>query len=145
CDETEELMPLPISLAHQMAKRLADIRKDETLPYLLPDGKTQVTVEYDDVGNPERIDTIVISTQHHHSVTHEQIENYMIIHLIHSIAPDNLLDDETYCIFNLTGRFVRGGLQWYAGLTGRKIIVDTFGGYARHGGRAFSCKDVTKF
>lgn len=144
CDETEELMPLPISLAHQMAKRLADIRKDETLPYLRPDGKTQVTVEYDDVGNPERIDTIVISTQHHHSVTHEQIENDMINHVIHPIAPDNLLDDETKYIINPTGRFVIGGPQGDAGLTGRKIIVDTYGGYARHGGGAFSGKDATK-
>ncbi|MUK90772.1 methionine adenosyltransferase [Ornithinibacillus sp. L9] len=144
CDETEELMPLPISLAHQLAKRLTDTRKDETLGYLRPDGKTQVTVEYDENDQPVRIDTIVISTQHHQDVTLEQIEKDIIEHVIRPVVPKNLLDDETKYFINPTGRFVIGGPQGDAGLTGRKIIVDTYGGYARHGGGAFSGKDATK-
>ncbi|RYG74530.1 methionine adenosyltransferase [Lentibacillus lipolyticus] len=144
CDETEELMPLPISLAHKLAKRLADVREENILDYLRPDGKTQVTVEYDENGEPARIDTIVISTQHHQDISIEQIEADMIEYVIRSIVPDHLLDEETNYIINPTGRFVIGGPQGDAGLTGRKIIVDTYGGYARHGGGAFSGKDSTK-
>ncbi|WP_106496841.1 methionine adenosyltransferase [Lentibacillus sp. Marseille-P4043] len=144
CDETEELMPLPISLAHKLAKRLADARKDEILPYLRPDGKTQVTVEYDENDNPVKVDTIVISTQHHQDISTEQIEKDLIEHVIHPIVPANLLDETTKYFINPTGRFVIGGPQGDAGLTGRKIIVDTYGGYARHGGGAFSGKDSTK-
>ncbi|MGY0693206.1 methionine adenosyltransferase [Virgibacillus sp. FSP13] len=144
CDETEELMPLPISLAHKLAKRLADARKDEILPYLRPDGKTQVTVEYDENDNPVKVDTIVISTQHHQDISTEQIEKDLIEHVIHPVVPANLLDETTKYFINPTGRFVIGGPQGDAGLTGRKIIVDTYGGYARHGGGAFSGKDSTK-
>ncbi|WP_099160047.1 methionine adenosyltransferase [Virgibacillus ndiopensis] len=144
CDETEELMPLPIALAHKMAKRLADVRKDEILAYLRPDGKTQVTVEYDENDNPIKVDTIVISTQHHQDITTEQIENDLIEHVIRPVVPENLLDETTKYFINPTGRFVIGGPQGDAGLTGRKIIVDTYGGYARHGGGAFSGKDSTK-
>lgn len=144
CDETEELMPLAISLAHKLAKRLADVRKDETLAYLRPDGKTQVTVEYDENDNPVKVDTIVISTQHHQDITTEQIEKDLIEHVIRPVVPDQLLDETTKCFINPTGRFVIGGPQGDAGLTGRKIIVDTYGGYARHGGGAFSGKDSTK-
>ncbi|WP_430784651.1 methionine adenosyltransferase [Virgibacillus flavescens] len=144
CNETEELMPLAISLAHKLAKRLADVRKDETLAYLRPDGKTQVTVEYDENDNPVKVDTIVISTQHHQDITTEQIEKDLIEHVIRPVVPENLLDDSTKYFINPTGRFVIGGPQGDAGLTGRKIIVDTYGGYARHGGGAFSGKDSTK-
>lgn len=144
CDETEELMPLAISLAHKLAKRLADVRKDETLAYLRPDGKTQVTVEYDENDNPVKVDTIVISTQHHQDITTEQIEKDLIEHVIRPVVPDQLLDETTKYFINPTGRFVIGGPQGDAGLTGRKIIVDTYGGYARHGGGAFSGKDSTK-
>ncbi|SFA91964.1 methionine adenosyltransferase [Lentibacillus halodurans] len=144
CNETEELMPLPISLAHKLAKQLADIRTENTLDYLRPDGKTQVTVEYDEHDVPLRVDTIVISTQHHQDVTTEQIEEDMIEHVIRPVVPANLLDETTKYIINPTGRFVIGGPQGDAGLTGRKIIVDTYGGYARHGGGAFSGKDYTK-
>lgn len=144
CNETKELMPLPISLAHQLSKRLSDVRKDSTLAYLRPDGKTQVTVEYDEKDQPVRIDTIVISTQHSQSVTLEQIEKDLIEHVIKPVVPAELLDDETKYFINPTGRFVIGGPQGDAGLTGRKIIVDTYGGYARHGGGAFSGKDPTK-
>ncbi|CDQ39256.1 methionine adenosyltransferase [Virgibacillus salexigens] len=144
CDETEELMPLPISLAHKLAKRLADVRKDKTLDYLRPDGKTQVTIEYDEADEPVRIDTIVISTQHHQDLTTEQIEKDLIEHVIRPVVPKKLLDDKTKYFINPTGRFVIGGPQGDAGLTGRKIIVDTYGGYARHGGGAFSGKDSTK-
>lgn len=144
CNETEELMPLPISLAHKLAKRLATVRKDGTLAYLRPDGKTQVTIEYDENGQPIRVDTIVISTQHHQNVTTEQIEEDMINHVIHPVVPATLIDGETKYFINPTGRFVIGGPQGDAGLTGRKIIVDTYGGYARHGGGAFSGKDATK-
>lgn len=144
CNETEELMPLPISLSHQLAKRLADVRKDETLDYLRPDGKTQVTIEYDDNNQPIRVDTIVISTQHHEDITTEQIRKDMIEHVINPIVPGHLLDEKTKYLINPTGRFVIGGPQGDVGLTGRKIIVDTYGGYARHGGGAFSGKDSTK-
>ncbi|RDW18749.1 methionine adenosyltransferase [Oceanobacillus arenosus] len=144
CDETEELMPLPISLAHKLAKRLTDVRKDKTLDYLRPDGKTQVTIEYDENDTPIRVDTIVISTQHHQDITTEQIEKDMIEQVIRPIVPEALLDDETKYFINPTGRFVIGGPQGDVGLTGRKIIVDTYGGYARHGGGAFSGKDATK-
>ena len=143
-NETVELMPLPVSLAHKLAKRLANLRKSGELNYLRPDGKTQVTVEYDENGKPDRVDTIVISTQHHPEVTIEQIEADMIEHVIKPIVPEHLLDEETKYFINPTGRFVVGGPQGDAGLTGRKIIVDTYGGFARHGGGAFSGKDPTK-
>ena len=143
CDETPELMPLPISLAHKLAIQLTAVRKNHTLDYLRPDGKTQVTVEYqDDV--PVRVDTIVISTQHSDSVTLEQIREDLIKNVINPIVPTNLLDAETKIYVNPTGRFVVGGPAGDSGLTGRKIIVDTYGGYSRHGGGAFSGKDPTK-
>ncbi|MEK3980824.1 methionine adenosyltransferase [Psychrobacillus sp. FSL K6-2836] len=144
CNETPELMPLPISLAHKLSHRLAQVRKDETLDYLRPDGKTQVTVEYDENNNPVRIDTIVISTQHHPEITLEQIQKDIKEVVINPIVPTNLIDENTKYFINPTGRFVIGGPQGDAGLTGRKIIVDTYGGYARHGGGAFSGKDPTK-
>lgn len=143
CNETEELMPLPISLAHKLARRLSEVRKNGTLSYLRPDGKTQVTVEYED-DKPVRIDTIVISTQHGPAVNREQIEKDMIQHVVNKIVPHNLLDENTRYLINPTGRFVIGGPKGDAGLTGRKIIVDTYGGYSRHGGGAFSGKDPTK-
>jgi S-adenosylmethionine synthetase len=136
-------MPLPISLAHKLSKRLSDVRKDGTLDYLRPDGKTQVTVEYDG-DKPLRIDTIVISTQHGPEVDQETIERDLIKHVINQVVPAGLLDEKTKYYINPTGRFVIGGPQGDAGLTGRKIIVDTYGGYARHGGGAFSGKDPTK-
>ena len=143
CDETPELMPLPISLAHKLAIQLTTVRKNHTLDYLRPDGKTQVTVEYqDDV--PVRVDTVVISTQHSDSVTLEQIREDLIKHVITPILPANLWDAETKIYINPTGRFVVGGPAGDSGLTGRKIIVDTYGGYSRHGGGAFSGKDPTK-
>nr|MBO2472586.1 methionine adenosyltransferase [Bacillota bacterium] len=141
-DETPELMPLPISLAHRLAKRLAEVRKNKTLPYLRPDGKTQVTVEYEN-GRPVRVDTIVVSTQHQGDVPQEQIRADVIEHVIRPVVPPELLD-RTRFIINPTGRFVIGGPQGDSGLTGRKIIVDTYGGAARHGGGAFSGKDPTK-
>jgi len=144
CDETEELMPLPIFLAHRLAKQLADVRKDGTLAYLRPDGKTQVTIEYDENDRPIRVDTVVISTQHHNEITNAQIEQDIIEHVIHKIVPSFLLDKESKYYINPSGRFVIGGPQGDAGLTGRKIIVDTYGGYAHHGGGAFSGKDPTK-
>jgi len=144
CNETKELMPLPISLAHKLSRRLTEVRKDEILPYLRPDGKTQVTVEYDENDRPVRIDTIVISTQHHPEISLEQIQRNIKEHVIDPIVPKELIDEQTKYFINPTGRFVIGGPQGDAGLTGRKIIVDTYGGYARHGGGAFSGKDPTK-
>ncbi|WP_458412157.1 methionine adenosyltransferase [Schinkia sp. CFF1] len=144
CNETPELMPLPISLAHKLSRRLSEVRKNETLPYLRPDGKTQVTVEYDENDKPVRIDTIVISTQHNPEISLEQIQRDLKEFVINPIVPKELIDDKTKYFINPTGRFVIGGPQGDAGLTGRKIIVDTYGGYARHGGGAFSGKDPTK-
>lgn len=143
CDETPELMPLPISLAHKLAKRLTDVRKDGTLSYLRPDGKTQVTVEYDD-GKPVRIDTVLISTQHAEDVTTDTIREDLKKYVITPIIPSELIDENTRVLVNPTGRFVYGGPAADTGLTGRKIIVDTYGGYSRHGGGAFSGKDPTK-
>jgi S-adenosylmethionine synthetase len=143
-NETPELMPLPISLAHKLSRRLAEVRKNGTLDYLRPDGKTQVTVEYDEDNNPVRIDTIVISTQHAEEITLEQIQEDLKKYVIEAVIPAELIDAETKYFINPTGRFVIGGPQGDAGLTGRKIIVDTYGGYARHGGGAFSGKDPTK-
>jgi S-adenosylmethionine synthetase len=137
-------MPLPISLAHKLSRRLTKVRKDDILPYLRPDGKTQVTVEYDENDKPVRIDTIVISTQHHPEISLEQIQRNVKEHVINPVVPKELIDEETKYFINPTGRFVIGGPQGDAGLTGRKIIVDTYGGYARHGGGAFSGKDPTK-
>lgn len=143
CNETPELMPLPISLAHKLARQLTAVRKDKTLTYLRPDGKTQVTVEYE--GNrPVRVDTIVISTQHDPDVEHATIEADLVREVIRPIIPAELIDDETKIYVNPTGRFVIGGPMGDSGLTGRKIIVDTYGGYGRHGGGAFSGKDPTK-
>ncbi|RKQ29695.1 methionine adenosyltransferase [Oceanobacillus halophilus] len=144
CDETEELMPLPISLAHKLSKRLSDVRKENVVDYLRPDGKTQVTIEYDENDKPVRVDTVVISTQHHPEATQEQIEKDMKEQVIEPVVPVELLDEGTKYFINPTGRFVVGGPQGDVGLTGRKIIVDTYGGYARHGGGAFSGKDSTK-
>ena len=143
CDDTEELMPMPISLAHKLAKQLAKVRKDGTLTYLRPDGKTQVTVEYDG-HTPVRVDTIVVSTQHDDAVTLETIKKDILTHVIKPIIPANLIDENTKYYINPTGRFVTGGPQGDSGHTGRKIIVDTYGGYASHGGGAFSGKDPTK-
>lgn len=144
CDETEELMPLSISLSHKLAKQLTKVRKDGTLPYLRPDGKTQVTVEYDESGAPKRVDTIVISSQHSADVSLDQIRSDIVKYVIKPIVPENLLDDDTIIYVNPTGRFVTGGPAGDSGLTGRKIIVDTYGGIGRHGGGCFSGKDPTK-
>lgn len=143
CDETEELMPLPISLAHKLSKRLAQVRKDKTLTYLRPDGKTQVTIEYDK-GIPKRVEAIVVSTQHDEKVSLDKIKEDMIEKVINPIVPGELMDENTKIYINPTGRFVIGGPVADTGLTGRKIIVDTYGGYSRHGGGAFSGKDPTK-
>lgn len=143
-NETETYMPLAIYLSHQLAKRLSDVRKDGTLNYLRPDGKVQITVEYDENDNPVRIDTIVVSTQHAEDVTLEQIQEDIKAHVIYPTVPENLINEQTKFYINPTGRFVIGGPQGDAGLTGRKIIVDTYGGYARHGGGCFSGKDPTK-
>ncbi|WP_458787134.1 methionine adenosyltransferase [Vallitalea sediminicola] len=143
CNETEELMPMPISLAHRLTRRLTEVRKNKTLKYLRPDGKAQVTVEYID-DKPVRVDTVVVSTQHDCDVQLETIKKDIIEHVIKPVIPEELLDDNTKYLINPTGRFVIGGPQGDSGLTGRKIIVDTYGGYASHGGGAFSGKDPTK-
>lgn len=143
CNETEELMPLPISLAHGLTKRLAQVRKNGTIPYLRPDGKAQVTVEYKN-NKPVRVDTIVVSTQHSEKIAQPRIAEDIVKHVIKSVVPEALLNDKTKIYINPTGRFVVGGPMGDSGLTGRKIIVDTYGGYAAHGGGAFSGKDSTK-
>ncbi len=143
-NETKEYMPLPISLAHQLSRRLTEVRKNGTLSYLRPDGKTQVTVEYDESGKPVSIDTVLISTQHSPEVSHEEIEADIKKHVFDVVLPQELITENTRYLVNPTGRFVIGGPHGDAGLTGRKIIVDTYGGYARHGGGAFSGKDATK-
>jgi S-adenosylmethionine synthetase len=143
-DETPELMPLPIALSHRLVRRLAQLRKENTLSYLRPDAKSQVTVEYDEAGLPHRVDTVVISTQHDDETSLEQIQKDVKELVIQAVIPEELLDEHTKYFINPTGRFVIGGPQGDAGLTGRKIIVDTYGGYARHGGGAFSGKDATK-
>ncbi len=143
-DETPELMPYPIALAHALARKLAGVRKDGTLPYLRPDGKTQVTVEYDEDGRPARLEAVVISTQHDPDVTQEQIHRDIRQQVIDPVVPADMIDDETRIFINPTGRFVICGPQGDAGLTGRKIIVDTYGGMAHHGGGCFSGKDCTK-
>ena len=143
-NETAEFMPLPISLAHKLTRQLAKVRKDGTLSYLRPDGKSQVTVQYDEDGKPSRIEAVVISTQHNPEITQEQIHEDIKKYVLAPVLPAEMLDDETKYFINPTGRFVIGGPQGDSGLTGRKIIVDTYGGYARHGGGAFSGKDCTK-
>ena len=143
-NETEEYMPYPIALAHKLVRQLTKVRKDGTLPYLRPDGKSQVTVEYDKAGHPIRLDAVVLSTQHDESVTQEQIHEDVKKYVFDQVLPADMVDEETKFFINPTGRFVIGGPQGDSGLTGRKIIVDTYGGYARHGGGAFSGKDCTK-
>ena len=143
-DETDEFMPYPIALAHRLSKELAKVRKDGTLPYLRPDGKTQVTVEYDEKGTPKRLETVVLSTQHNPEITQEQIHADVKKHIFERVIPEEMIDEETKFFINPTGRFVIGGPHGDSGLTGRKIIVDTYGGMARHGGGAFSGKDCTK-
>ncbi|MCR5703526.1 MAG: methionine adenosyltransferase [Eubacterium sp.] len=143
-DETEEFMPYPISLAHKLTRKLTEVRKNGTLEYLRPDGKSQVTVEYDEDGKPYRVDAVVISTQHNPEVTQEQIHEDIRKYVIDAVIPQEMVDEHTKYFINPTGRFVIGGPQGDSGLTGRKIIVDTYGGYARHGGGAFSGKDCTK-
>ena len=143
-DETPELMPYPISLAHKLARKLTEVRKDGTLKYLRPDGKTQVTVEYDENGTPKRLDAVVLSTQHDPDVTQEQIHEDIKNYVFDPIIPEGMVDENTKFFINPTGRFVIGGPHGDSGLTGRKIIVDTYGGMARHGGGAFSGKDCTK-
>lgn len=143
-NETEELMPYPIALAHRLSKKLSEVRKNGTLPYLRPDGKTQVSVEYDESGKPVRLDAVVLSTQHDEKVTQEQIHEDIKKYVFDPVLPKNMVDEDTKFFINPTGRFVIGGPHGDSGLTGRKIIVDTYGGYARHGGGAFSGKDCTK-
>jgi len=143
-NETKEFMPLPISLSHALTRKLAEVRKNEIMPYLRPDGKAQVSIEYNDDGSPKRVDSIVISAQHHPNVTHEELSRDMIDSVIREAVPKEWIDEETKYFINPTGRFVIGGPQGDVGLTGRKIIVDTYGGSARHGGGAFSGKDATK-
>ena len=143
-NETAEYMPYPIALAHKLSYQLAKVRKDGTLPYLRPDGKTQVSVEYDEKGKPKRLEAVVLSTQHDPDVTQEQIHKDIQKYVFDEIIPKDMIDENTKCYINHTGRFVIGGPHGDAGLTGRKIIVDTYGGYARHGGGAFSGKDCTK-
>jgi S-adenosylmethionine synthetase len=143
CNETEELMPMPIQLAHRLTQRLSEVRKSKKLPFLRPDGKSQVTVEYRD-GKPARVDCVVISTQHSENVSNEELRTAVMEHVIKPIVPANMLDSKTKFHINPTGRFVIGGPMGDAGLTGRKIIVDTYGGYSRHGGGAFSGKDPSK-
>ena len=143
-DETPEYMPYPIIMAHKLAKRLTEVRKNGALPYLRPDGKTQVTVEYDSAGRPLRVDAVVVSTQHDPEVTQERLHTDIKTHVIEPVIPKEMIDNETKIYINPTGRFVVGGPHGDSGLTGRKIIVDTYGGYARHGGGAFSGKDCTK-
>lgn len=143
CDETKELLPIPISLAHKLSKRLADVRKQNIIDYLRPDGKVQVTIEYED-GVPVRVDTIVISTQHNENVSLDVLKKDIIEYVVKHVVPSNLLDENTRYFINPTGRFVIGGPLGDSGLTGRKIIIDTYGGYSRHGGGAFSGKDATK-
>ncbi len=144
CDETEEYMPMPIMLAHKLARRLAEVRKKGIVKHLRPDGKTQVSVEYDDEGNVNRVDSILISTQHDEMITQEELREKLIEHVIKAVIPSHLIDENTKIYTNPTGRFVIGGPKGDSGLTGRKIIVDTYGGYSRHGGGAFSGKDATK-
>lgn len=144
CDETPELMPMPITLAHKLARRLTYVRKNNIIKCLRPDGKTQVSVEYDECGNPFRVDAVVVSTQHDENVTQEELRELIIKHVILEVIDESLIDDDTKIYVNPTGRFVVGGPKGDTGLTGRKIIVDTYGGYARHGGGAFSGKDPTK-
>ena len=143
-NETAEYMPLPISLAHRLTRKLAEVRKNGTLPYLRPDGKSQVTVEYDEAGKPVHVNAVVVSTQHDPDVTQEQIHKDVKKYVIDAVIPEGMMNDETKVFINPTGRFVIGGPNGDSGLTGRKIIVDTYGGYARHGGGAFSGKDCTK-
>ncbi len=143
-NETEDFMPMPINLAQKLARRLAEVRKNGTLTYLRPDGKTQVTVEYDENDQPVRVDTVVVSTQHGADVTQEEIRRDLIEQVINAVIPESLMDEETKIFINPTGKFIVGGPQGDSGLTGRKIIVDTYGGYGRHGGGAFSGKDPTK-
>src|SRR5271165_3970037 len=144
CNETPELMPLPISLAHKLTQKLSEVRKNGTCPYLRPDGKSQVTVEYDAPGKVKRIDAVVVSTQHSESVSNDELRADILKHVIQTVIPANLLDEYTKYHINPTGRFVIGGPMGDSGLTGRKIIVDTYGGMGRHGGGAFSGKDPTK-
>ena len=143
-NETEEYMPYPISLAHKLSRKLTEVRKNGTLPYLRPDGKTQVSVEYDEAGKPVRLEAVVLSTQHSDEVTQDQIHQDIKKHVFDTVLPAELVDENTKYFINPTGRFVIGGPNGDSGLTGRKIIVDTYGGYARHGGGAFSGKDCTK-
>lgn len=144
CDETPELMPYPISLAHKLTRKLTEVRKNGTLGYLRPDGKSQVTVEYDEAGVPKRLDAVVLSTQHDPDVTQEQIHEDIKKYVFDAVIPAEMVDDKTKFFINPTGRFVIGGPHGDSGVTGRKIIVDTYGGMARHGGGAFSGKDCTK-